>query len=147
MKNVTAVLQLGERQSLLVWLPEGPRFEVALGFGHIGGRDWQGPLSAWRVEDAIQHVEDAIEPWSRLSARKGLLAVDAQALARLAEAGAGPDAPSVWPADAVEQAYQRLAMRATRGEAAMADPAQDATVLILRECLHHGGFEGLVAAA
>lgn len=144
-----ATLQLGERRSTLRWLPDGPRVDIALGHARIGGRDWPGPLTALCVEDAIQHVEDAIEPWARQRghAPQGLLAVDASALDRLAQADAGPDAQGVWPVDGVEQAYQRLALRATRGEAAMADPAQDATVLVLRECLHHGGFQGLVAAS
>lgn len=150
--KAAALLQLGECQSTLRWLPGGPRVDIALGYSSIGGRDWPGPLTALRVEDAIQHVEDAIEPWTRRRAHApqdgtlSLLAVGAPALGRLAQAGAGPDAQGVWPLDGVERAYQCLALRATRGEAAMADPAQDATVLVLRECLHHGGFQGLVAA-
>ncbi|WP_234264119.1 hypothetical protein [Hydrogenophaga sp. NFH-34] len=145
----TAFLQLGSVQSTLGWLPEGPRFDLALGHASIGGRDVAGPFTAAGMEDAIQHVEDAIAPWSRQRPHPGgLLAVDAATLQRLADAGAGPDREGVWYTDAVEQAYQRLALRATRGGgAAGSDPVQDATVLILRECLHHGGLAGLVAAA
>jgi len=57
--KAAAVLQLGERQSTLRWLPDGLRCNIALGHARIGGRDWPGPLTALRVEEAIQHVEDA----------------------------------------------------------------------------------------
>ena len=106
-----------------------------------------------RVEFVLTDIDDTLTLHGRLPA------VAYAAMERLASAGfkvipiTGRPAgwcdhiARMWPVDGVEQAYQRLALRATRGEAAMADPAQDATVLVLRECLHHGGFQGLVAAS
>lgn len=143
-----ALLDLGATRCRFVWLGEAAGFELPLGHDRIGGRALPEPLSPWAVEEAIQHIEDAITPWARLAPRRGWLAADVRSLARLSGAGLAPvGRPARWPADAVEQAYQRLALRASRAAAAgPADAAQDATVLILRECLHHGGFEGLVAA-
>ena len=101
----------------------------------------QGP-SALAIEHAIQTVEDAIQPLAGHMSAGARLVVAADATAPLQRAGA------IWglaheaiALSQIEREYQLLAARSVGAPSATGsgfdDPAGDALVLILRECLHH----------
>lgn len=107
----------------------------------------QGP-SALAIEHAIQTVEDAIQPLAGHIPAGARLAVAAGAMAPLQRAGAiwGLEHEAI-PLAQIEREYQQLAARAVGAPQALGggfdDPAGDALVLILRECLHHLGFDAV----
>jgi hypothetical protein len=110
--------------------------------GHGGG---PSPLE---LENAIQTVEDQIEGLHRHVPAGSRLVVDAQTLAPLQHAGAirGLVNGAIGLA-VIEHEYQQLAARAMGAPSARGrgfeHPAGDALVLILRECLHHLGFDAV----
>ena len=107
----------------------------------------QGP-SALAIEHAIQTVEDAIQPLAGHIPAGARLVVAADAMAPLQRAGAiwGLAHEAIGLAQ-IEREYQQLAARAVGAPSATGsgfdDPAGDALVLILRECLHHLGFDAV----
>jgi len=110
--------------------------------GHGGG---PSPLD---IENAIQVVEDQIERLHRHVPAGSRLVVAAQALAPLQRGGAirGVANGAIGLAE-IEHEYQQLAARAMGAPSARGSgfehPAGDALVLILRECLHHLGFDAV----
>ena len=107
----------------------------------------QGP-SALAIEHAIQTVEDAIQPLAGHLPAGTRLVVAAKVMAPLQRAGA------IWglaheaiALTQIEREYQQLAARSVGAPSAtgsgFADPAGAALVLILRECLHHLGFDAV----
>lgn len=105
------------------------------------------PPTAHDVENAIATVEDAIAPLQGLLAADSTLHTADPGIRQIAlRAGLEAQPEMDLPRDAVEDLYQRVAGRAMAGAAA---PAQDiegdqgfiATLLILRECLQHLGFD------
>ena len=128
---------------------EGQRFVLPIGCdtlwtapGHGGG---PSPLE---LEDAIQTVEDQIEGLHHHVPAGSRLVVDAQTLAQLQHAGAirGLANGAIGLA-VIEHEYQQLAARAMGAPSARGSgfehAAGDALVLILRECLHHLGFDAV----
>ena len=107
----------------------------------------QGP-SALAIEHAIQTVEDAIQPLAGHMSAGARLVVAADAMAPLQRAGAiwGLAHEAIGLAQ-IEREYQQLAARAVGVPSATGSgfdaPAGDALVLILRECLHHLGFDAV----
>lgn len=107
-----------------------------------------GGPSALMIEHAIQTVEDAIQPLAgHLPAGTSLVAA-AKVMAPLQRAGAiwGLAHEAIALAQ-IEREYQQLAARSVGAPSATGsgfdDPAGDALVLILRECLHHLGFDAV----
>jgi len=104
------------------------------------------------LENAIQVVEDQIEGLQRHVSAGSRLVMDAPALAPLQQGGAIRSLANgaIGLAD-IEHEYQQLAARAMGAPSARGSgfehPAGDALVLILRECLHHLGFDAVHLAA
>ena len=100
------------------------------------------PPTAAELERAIDLVEDALARWpGDLSASRELVTADP-----LLRALPGLDQPgSTLGRDAVEALFQRLASRALGTPVAEAELPNGgliaAALLILRECMHHLGFE------
>jgi hypothetical protein len=111
------------------------------------GETGQGP-SAWAIEHAIQVVEDQIATVRHRIPVGAQLRMSRSAVALLRREGAiavtGHEAISLV---AVEQWYQALAARAEGAPSARGpvfdEPSGDALVLILREVMHHLGFDAL----
>ena len=142
MSQVPVRLHLQVRSTLLefdgaetVMLPVGPRGLAEDVLRH-------DPPTPAELERAIDLIEDALTGTRLARADRGDL-VTAEALLRvlpgLDAAGAG------LTRDAVEALFQRLASRALGTPVAAADLPHGrdiaAAILILRECMHHLGFD------
>jgi hypothetical protein len=124
-----------------VLLPLSPRSLAERRFRH-------DPPTPLELEQAIDEVEDALTATRLASAERGALVTadpHVRALPGLAVAGAS------LTRDGVEMLFQQLASvalgqpRALAGFATSGEAA--ATLLILRECMHHLGFDAVQAAA
>lgn len=141
-------LQLQPRQTLLLF--DGAE-TVTLPVGALDLADTvlrQRPPTRAELERTIDQIEDALTS-SRLGrAERGELVTD-DALLRLVP---GLDAIGTrLSRDAVEALFQRLASRSLGMPIAAAELPEGrdfaAALLILRECMHHLGFGGVVIAA
>lgn len=149
---VRVELQLGDgASSLHIHLPDGAnhRRELALGVTDLVSRYLRhSPPSPLEMESAITVVEDVVMPvYRELPAHARLETADA-ALHGLALACGVPPAESmVWTRDALEASFNRLASVVMGSPAAQAGVPLDGTsvarLLILRECLHHWGYDAL----
>lgn len=150
--NAPEVLRLaiGPRQTLAEWGDDGRR-SLPVGTATLWPVTATGP-SALAIENAIQVVEDQIESLVPRVPRGGRLVVGADTLAPLQRSGAiaGLEQGTI-ALSQIEREYQSLAARAVGAPSARGsgfdDPAGDALVLILREVMHHLGFDALHAAA
>ncbi len=127
----------------------------------VAPREWHWPLghtTLWparpggpspvMIENAIQRVEDQIEPVARHVPAGARLVGSGETLPPLQGEGAiaGAQQGAIALAQ-IEREYQSLAARAMGVPSARAagfdDVAGDALVLILRECLHHLGLDAV----
>ena len=129
------------------------RLCLPLGGARTARQFFRGAIPApLELENAIQVVEDQIEGLHRHVPAGSRLVVDAQTLAPLQHAGAirGLVNGAIGLA-VIEHEYQQLAARAMGAPSARGSgfehAAGDALVLILRECLHHLGFDAVHLAA
>jgi len=105
------------------------------------------PPTPAELEQAIDLVEDALMAAGlRQAARGNLVAEDAALMPQLGLGSTG----GIATRDEVEMAFQRLASVAlgqprTKGTTLL-DREQAATLLILRECMHHLGYKGVGGA-
>jgi hypothetical protein len=110
--------------------------------------DRPGSPSPVMIENAIQRVEDQIELVARHVPAGARLVASAATLAPLQREGAiaGLHQGAITLAQ-IEREVQSLAARSMGVPSARArvfdDPAGDALVLILRECLHHLGLDAV----
>ncbi|UCU93940.1 hypothetical protein [Hydrogenophaga taeniospiralis] len=131
---------------------EGQRFVLPIGCETLWPAPGHSGPSPLALENAIQTVEDQIEGLHRHVPAGSRLVVDAQTLAPLQHAGAirGLVNGAIGLA-VIEHEYQQLAARAMGAPSArdsgFEHAAGDALVLILRECLHHLGFDAVHLAA
>jgi hypothetical protein len=99
------------------------------------------PPTPVELEHGIDLIEDALGAARLAKADRGTLVADDNAVRALPGLEA-PGAPL--PVDAVEALFQRLASRALGTPVADAElpPGREvaATLLVLRECMHHLGF-------
>lgn len=124
-------------------------------------RSWDWPLghaTLWHarpggpspvmIENAIQRVEDQIEPVARHVPAGARLVASAATLVPLQREGAiaGLHQGAIALVQ-IEREYQSLAARSigvpSARDRVFDDPAGDALVLILRECLHHLGLDAV----
>lgn len=148
----TLHLDVGAQATALVLRSPGAadeRFALAVGLHNLWPMDGPGHgPSAWAIEHAIQVVEDQIATVHHRVPAGARLEMPGSAVALLRREGAIPaishEAISL---ATVEQWYQALAARAEGAPSARGtgfdDPSGDALVLILRELMHHLGFEAL----
>lgn len=108
----------------------------------IAQRQWpQGRPGPLQLEQAIDDVENAIEKAGLLHADRGLLRVDAGLSALLQPVLQGP---ATFGRDAVEAAFSRLvAASGPAGHAGAASGDSAAALLLVRELMHHLGFQAL----
>ncbi len=127
----------------------------------VAPREWHWPLghtTLWparpggpspvMIENAIQRVEDQIEPVARHVPAGARLVVSGETLSPLQREGAIAGAQQGAIAlSQIEREYQLLAARAMGVPSARAagfdEVVGDALVLILRECLHHLGLDAV----
>lgn len=115
----------------------GGQVRLALAPGALAARHWpSGRPDALALERAIDEVEAAIERTPLRHAPRGVLRLSGPGLAT-------PDRMGLplgtWPREALEQAFSRqlaVPVPALSGEAA-------ASLLMLRELMHHLGFSQL----
>lgn len=104
----------------------------------------QGPPNAAGLESAINLVEESIMATKLGAIPRGALVADAQILH---QALGVSNAPAQLTLALVEERYQDIAMRAQRlPSASVLDlaPLPLATLILVRECMHHLGYEKLV---
>ena len=110
------------------------------------------PPTALEIERAIEVVEDAVMPArARLPAALQLATADARLLALAGHAGvrvpAAGEPPAWLPTAAIEQLFNRLAALAEGRPAAQdalpADADSAATLVLVRELMHHWALPGI----
>jgi exopolyphosphatase/pppGpp-phosphohydrolase len=147
-----AILHIGaERSAIAAGIGAAPQklWTFALGVRKIAANYFRHqPPTAGELEQAIMMVEDAIAPLrDKIPVGAKLFTAD-PALSDIARAVGISDAPSVnLTLDAVEMTFQRLAA-VVHGRSASREGLPEnndfaATLLILRECLHHLGFSSI----
>jgi hypothetical protein len=144
----TAILQLQPRRTVL--RTQGTDGAVVLAVS-LGWEDlaalFDAPISEGAIEAAIERVEDALGH-PRLDIAPMLQVHGDETLGRLAKAAglsSGPDA--AFSAQSIEALFTRLAAQAA-GALAQADRLPGdarfaATLVIVRELMHHLGLSGL----
>jgi len=147
------VLHLGDEESMLAFGKAAQPDQVSalpLGPQALGDRYFPaGRLNALAIEEAIAEVEDIVMPWHGKLPSAASLFMDAAEVAGLARWAGMPDNAGPWrlTTEAVEQLFNRWAALA-QGRPASQDPLPttarfSATLLVLREWLHHLGFDGI----
>lgn len=106
------------------------------------------PPTAGEMENAIQVVEDEVSRARKMIADGTALFTTDPAIRAIARAAGVPDQPEMTlPLDALEQVFARLAAGALGAPAGREDLSADAglaaTVLILREFMHHMPFRSI----
>lgn len=108
-----------------------------------------GQLNALSIERAITEVEDVVMPWhNKLPEGACLFGRDA-AITQLAQWAGWPNQNAPWQltTEAVEALFNRWVARAQGRPASQDELPMDgpfsAALLVLRECLHHLGFDGI----
>jgi len=133
----------GAEPEAMVALAAGSRITAATHFR-------RRPPTARETEDAIAAIEDEVARALPVLATGGSSLVTTDATVRTIASLAGiPDQPSLsLPLDAMERVFARLAAvtlgRPVAREGIPDDPAFAATLLILRECMHHLKFPAVV---
>jgi hypothetical protein len=144
-------LRIGERQTeVSVEAPQAHRWQLTIGTQEIGGGPFrQQPPSPPELENAIATVEDAVMPLARLLPVDTLLVSADEGARRLRDAV--PGAGDSLALAQVEQLFDQLAAVLLGRPAASAGVPTDAPffayVLILREFMHHLGFDTLTLQA
>lgn len=146
------VLHIGAERSVLARTPDqfamvelGSATVAALYFEHA-------PPTAGELEAAIARVEDELHRAQALDGGGGQLFTTDPAIGHVARLAGLPQQPLVQLSrEAVERTFDRLAAVAEGRPAAVeglpADPAFAATLLILRECMHHLDFTAIAVQA
>lgn len=122
-----------------------PEVAIAVGAGDIATRIFRhDPPASFEVEQAIDAVEDALAASGLAHTARGELLIDDPSLLGILGLQAEGDRLA---RDDVEAVFERLAS-ASLGQTGMlaglpAGRDAAAALLILRECMHHLGFEGV----
>lgn len=122
-----------------------PEVVIAVGAGDIAARIFRhDPPTSFELEQAIDAVEDALAASGLAHAARGELLIDAALLLGILGLQAEGDRLA---RDDVEAVFERLASASLGRTGMLAElPAgrdAAAALLILRECMHHLGFEGV----
>jgi hypothetical protein len=149
-------LQLGANASTVVCTEAGQvilQQTLALGTASLAGQ-WMRhtPPTPLDIEHAIEQTEDIVMPLAAKLARTEQLQLSGSGAALILQGvGAEPDAELHWNLDEVEDLFHRIAMvsqgRPSGQEALPTAPEFYAAMVILRECLHHLRFSGVVVRA
>lgn len=139
-----------------VWLAFGAQSRptqvvpLPLGLSTLAARFFGGgTFSELAIEQAIAEVEERVMPWQRqLPSPARLFTADAD-IVDIARWAGMPEEGRTWrlSTDSVERLFNRWIARA-QGRPASRDALPltarfSASLLVLRECLHHLGFDGV----
>ena len=154
--TVQTTLQLGTETSTVLCIEGGHvvlQQELQLGTASLA-RQWMRdtPPTPLEIENAIEVTEDVVMPLAAKLARTEQLQLSGSGAALILQGvGAAPDAPLHWSLDEVEVIFNRIAMvsqgRPSGQEALPTAPELYAAMVILRECLHHLRFTGVMVLA
>jgi hypothetical protein len=152
-RQAVVVLHLGDDQSVLAWGTEempSQHFSLPLGLSELAKRILpNGHLSELAMEHAIAEVEDIVMPLRTKLPTLARLFTEDTVICELAKWAGMPDKDAQWQltTDAVEPLFNRLVALAQGRPASQDDPPTtghfSAALLVLREWLHHLGFEGV----
>ncbi len=127
--------------------------ELHLGTASLA-RQWMRhtPPTPLDIEHAIEVTEDVLMPLAAKLARTEQLQLSGSGAALILQGvGATPDAPLHWSLDEMEDQFNRIAMvsqvRPIGHEALPTVPEFYAAMVIVRECLHHLRFGGVMVQA
>jgi hypothetical protein len=154
--TVQTTLQLGAETSTVLCVEDGHivlQQELQLGTASLA-RQWMRhtPPTPLDIEHAIEQTEDVVMPLAAKLARTEILDLRGPGAALILQAvGAAPDAVVRWNLEEVEDLFNRIAMvsqgRPSGQEALPTEPEFYAAMVIVRECLHHLRFSGVVLKA
>lgn len=154
--DAQTTFQLGADASTVVCAEAGQvvlQQRLALGTASLA-RQWMRhtPPTPLDIEYAIEQTEDIVMPLAAKLVRTGQLQLSGSGAALILQGvGAEPDAELHWNLDEVEDLFHRIAMvsqgRPSGQEALPTAPEFYAAMVILRECLHHLRFGGVVVRA
>ncbi len=154
--TVQTTLQLGADTSTVLCTEDGRvvlQQDLPLGTASLA-RQWMRhtPPTPLDIEHAIEQVEDVVMPLAAKLVRTDQLLLSGSGAALILQAvGAAPDAALQWSLEEVEDLFNRIAMvsqgRPSGQEALPTAPEFYAAMVILRECLHHLRFGGVIVQA
>ncbi len=154
--TVQTILELGAESSSVLCTEDARvvlQQTLPLGTASLA-RQWMRhtPPTPLDIEHAIEQTEDVVMPLAAKLVRMEQLRLSGSGAALILQGvGAAPDAALQWSLDAVEEIFNRIAMvsqgRPIEHEALPTEPEFYAAMVILRECLHHLRFDGVVVQA
>jgi hypothetical protein len=154
--DAQTTFQLGADASTVVCTEAGQvvlQQTLALGTASLA-RQWMRhtPPTPLDIEHAIEQTEDIVMPLAAKLVRTEQLQLSGSGAALVLQGvGAEPDAELHWNLDEVEDLFHRIAMvsqgRPSGQEALPTAPEFYAAMVILRECVHHLRFAGVVVRA
>lgn len=147
--SALVLLQIGECESRVVaGTADAARdhWSLPLGASAIGGQPFRhDPPAPIDLENAIAVVEDALVPLAKAWTRPAALLVSGESVGPLVTQLSAGQSEAFVTRDAVENLFQMMVARASLGVAgggeASSERVSPSTLLILREFLHHLGFD------
>lgn len=119
---------------------------LPVGTSHVVALFRRDPPTEGELEAAIQLIEDAVMPLAKLMLPAYVLVAASELAHKLVGLIAGSTARQVVWLDAVEARFEQVALAASRGAWSPGDgldPSLAAGLLILREFMHHAGFDSI----
>lgn len=154
--TIQTTFQLGADTSTVLCTEDGRivlQQDLPLGTASLA-RQWMRhtPPTPLDIEHAIEQVEDVVMPLAAKLLRTEQLQVRGSGAALILQAvGAKPNATVQWSLEEVEDLFNRIAMVSQgrpMGHDALPTASEFyAAMVILRECLHHLRFGGVVIQA
>jgi exopolyphosphatase/pppGpp-phosphohydrolase len=151
--TVQTILELGAESSSVLCTEDGRvvlQQTLPLGTASLA-RQWMGhtPPTPLDIEHAIEQTEDVLMPLAAKLTRTEQLQLSGSGAALISQGvGAAPDAVLNWSLEEVEGLFNRIAMvsqgRPIGHEALPTAPEFYAAMVIVRECLHHLRFSGVL---
>lgn len=133
---------IGPQPEQVASLPLGLRTLADKFFG-------SGTFSELSIEQAIEQVEERVMPWRRKLPSAARLFTGGADMIDIARRAGMPDENDAWvlSTDSVEQVFNRWIARVQGRPVSQDDlpltPRFSSGLLVLRECLHHLGFNGV----
>ncbi|MCM2252249.1 MAG: hypothetical protein NDJ19_07815 [Ramlibacter sp.] len=128
----------------------GRKLPLPIGSSHLVRLFRRDPPRPVDLEEAIEVTEDAVMPLARLLPPDSVLRADDPLTRQVALRAAGSDAVQSVSLDAIEALFGQLADAAQRGfwsGELRLDPTEAAALVILREFMHHAGFDSIELGA
>jgi hypothetical protein len=143
---------------VVVWLELGPlpgrihidgdglteSFPLPIGTSDVVALFRRDPPTEGELETAIELIEEAVMPLVKRMPNGAVLVAASDLVRELVNWSTGSKASLVASLDAVEARFEQMALAARRGawsREVVMDPSTCAGLLILREFMHHAGFD------